>query len=133
MRRIQLGLTFTLLVVVAAASLGAAPVPPSRAVTMTVVLESVRYAPAEFNALRRSTLRDVTLGFVVLRNDPQILYAFRSVDEARAFIGARAARNSSSLGGKLARPLNRPATSHLGTCQDHWDPVYSKFYESPNC
>lgn len=121
-----------LLVLVALAAIAAAPAGASdgRSVQVPVIFDGVRYEAAAFNALDVSVGAD--LSFVVLRDAPDLMYAFTSREEARRFLEARRSASVTS-GGKLARPFSAPLASHNGNCAGHQSTSYARIFDLTNC
>jgi hypothetical protein len=121
------GLLAVSILVATSVALGPARPVPSP-VLVPVVLEGIRYAPEAFNALNRSL--GVPLHFVALTG-VESLFAFRSTDQARAFIEARSGRVTGRVPG-LAAPLPQPLANH--GCANHTPPTgVSIFTESTSC
>lgn len=81
------------------------------AIQVPVIFEGVRYEPAQFNALVARIPQD--LHFAVVAGQEDRMYAFRSLDQVRAFLRSRREEVHQTMISEHRAPS--PLSSHIWT------------------
>ena len=117
-----------------ASSISSAPGAASPApVSLPTILDGVRYEAAAFNELNRDLQGRVTLHYLLMPGESDILFAFTSAEGLKSFVAGRNERAVARMGSHSAgRPLAARIANH-GTCSGHQDARTSIFYVDVNC